>query len=202
MLIKKGGKKWLVLLLSKSALWVSWAEVLGVEPLQRIVFCEDGAESVATIGFFLVFGMDTVELGFVVRASGESTEMNVGWAIIRQSGNPDFAEDMNPVCGDGDTNLLEVVSVKPANSASLRCSVAAKYSGSCSFMGDKCKCVSDQDLAGQEWAKRQAILAHCHARDGYERVFSSIHVQSAQRPGATPPLAHEWPRARRFLRWP
>lgn len=143
-----------------------------------------------------------MELGFVVRASGESTEMNVGWAIIRQSGNPDFAEDMNPVCGDGDTNLLEVVSVKPANSASLRCSVAAKYSGSCSFMGDKCKCVSDQDLAGQEWAKRQAILAHCHARDGYERVFSSIHVQSAQRPGATPPLAHEWPRARRFLRWP
>lgn len=53
-----------------------------------------------------------MELGFVVRASGESTEMNVGWAIIRQSGNPDFAEDMNPVCGDGDTNLLEVVKRK------------------------------------------------------------------------------------------
>lgn len=57
MLIKKGGKKWLVLLLSKSALWAPWAEVLGVEPLQRVVFCEDGAESVATIGFFLVFGI-------------------------------------------------------------------------------------------------------------------------------------------------
>lgn len=112
--------------------------------------------------------MDIVEFGFVVWVFGESMEMNVGWVIIRQSGNFDFVEDMNFVCGDGDMNLLEVVSVKLVNLVLLRCLVVVKYFGLCFFMGDKCKCVSDQDFVGQEWVKRQVILVYCYVCDGYE----------------------------------
>lgn len=84
------------------------SETSSVEPLERILVGVDSAVRLATVGLFLLLGMQTVQLGGLT-AGDEGAEVDVRGAGVGHGGDAHLAEEVDAVRGDGGAHGDEVL---------------------------------------------------------------------------------------------